>query len=102
MTCYNILHGDNTTTDTGNRLTRANPAHTSDGTMGGRIWDPVIPAPEGYDNRVFAPTLHDEYISTLINHIEQVCGIIAGHNLCEAILAGHSYEGMVITGAAAK
>lgn len=102
MADYVLVHGGNMTTGTWNRLSRGRPVHTPDGTMGGRIWDPVIPALEHHSHRVFAPTLHDEHASTLTGHIEQVCSIIASHDLQEVILAGHSYGGMVITGAAAR
>lgn len=101
MADYILVHGGNMTTGTWNRLSRGRPVQTPDGTMGGRIWDPVIPALEHHSHRVFAPTLHDEHASTLTGHIEQVCGIIASNDLPEVILAGHSYGGMVITGAAA-
>jgi pimeloyl-ACP methyl ester carboxylesterase len=101
MADYVLVHGGNMTTETWNRLSRGTPVHTPDGTMGGKIWDPVIPALEHQSHRVFAPTLHDEHTSTLTGHIEQVCGIITSHDLKDVILAGHSYGGMVITGAAA-
>jgi len=101
MADYVLVHGGNMTTETWNRLSRGTPVHTPDGRMGGKIWDPVIPVLERYSHRVFAHTLLDEYTSTLTGHIEQVCRIITSHDLRDVILAGHSYGGMVITGAAA-
>lgn len=101
MTVFILVHGGNMTTDTWNRLIRGTPIQTLDGTMGGRIWDPVIPALEEHHHRVFAPTLHDEHTSSLTDHIRQICGIIARYDLRDIVLAGHSYGGMVITGAAA-
>lgn len=75
--------------------------HTPDGTMGGRIWDPVVPELLAQHHQVFAPTLKDEHSTNLTGHIEQVCSIIAGNNLRDIILVGHSYGGMIITGVAA-
>ena len=89
------------TPGTWNRLSRGTPIQTPDGTMAGRIWDPVIPALEEHHHRVFAPTLHDEHTSSLTDPIRQICGIIARYDLRDIGLAGHSYGGMVITGAAA-
>ena len=51
---------------------------------------------------VFAPTLKDEYSSTLTEHIEQIGALIAENDLKDVILVGHSYGGMIITGVAAK
>lgn len=101
MADFVLVHGGNMTTDTWNRLSRRTPVHTPDGTMGGTIWDPVIPALEEHHHRVFAPTLYDEYTSNLTDHIRQVCGIIEKYDMQDIVLAGHSYGGMVITGVAA-
>jgi len=101
MANYVLVHGGNMTTETWNKLTRGDPVHTKDGTMGGRIWDLVVPALLAQDHRVFAPTLNDEHSTNLTGHIEQVCSIIAGNNLLDVILVGHSYGGMIITGVAA-
>ena len=101
MADYVLVHGGNMTTGTWNKLTRGPPVHTPDGTMGGRIWDLVVGALRAHDHRVFAPTLMDKHHCTLTDHIEQICGLIARHDLREVILAGHSYGGMVITGVAA-
>jgi pimeloyl-ACP methyl ester carboxylesterase len=89
-------------TETWNRLTVGEPVHTEDGLMGGRIWDPVIPAIKRHGHRAFAPTLADEHTCDLTGHIAQVAGLITGNNLRDIVLAGHSYGGMVITGVAAS
>lgn len=89
-------------TDTWNKLTKGNHVYTHDGKMGGRIWDTVVPALKEHNHCIFAPTLKDEHSSNLSEHIEQVCALIAGHDLRDVILAGHSYGGMIITGTAAK
>ncbi|WAC05892.1 MAG: alpha/beta hydrolase [Methanoregula sp.] len=102
MVTYVLVHGGNMTTDTWNKLTRGKPVHTPDGTMGGMIWDPVVPSLTAHNHRVFAPTLLDEHSSSLTGHIVQVCELITGNDLRDIIPVGHSYGGMVITGVAAK
>ncbi len=102
MADYVLVHGGNMTTGTWNRLTTGSPVQTPDGTMGGMIWDPVIPALHAQGHRTFAPTLTDENTTTLTGHIGEIEQIITGNNLREVILAGHSYGGMVITGVAAR
>jgi len=99
---YVLIHGGNMSTDTWNKLTKGNHVYTHDGKMGGRIWDTVVPALTAHNHRVFAPTLKDEHSSNLTEHIEQVCALIAEHDLRDVILAGHSYGGMIITGTAAN
>lgn len=101
MANYVLVHGGNMTTETWNKLTRGDPVHTPDGTMGGRIWDPVVPALLAQDHRVFAPTLNEEHCTNLTGYIEQVCSIIFRNDLWDVILAGHSFGGMIITGVAA-
>lgn len=100
MAEYVLVHGGNMTTETWNRLTTGSPVQTPDGTMGGRIWDPVIPALHAQGHQTFAPTLGDEHTTTLTGHIGEIEQIIRGNNLRDVILAGHSYGGMVITGVA--
>ena len=101
MADYVLVHGGNMTTDTWNKLTVGNPVYTKDGMMGGRIWDPVVPALTAHNHRVFAPTLLDEHSSSLTDHIGQISALITGNDLRDVILAGHSYGGMIITGVAA-
>lgn len=102
MTDFVLVHGGNMTTETWNRLSRQRPVTTPDGTMGGRIWDPVSAFLEKEGHHVFSPTLEDEHTCTLTDHIREVCSLIAGHDLRNIVLAGHSYGGMVITGAASR
>ncbi len=102
MADYVLIHGGNMTTVTWNRLTTGSPIQTPDGTMGGRIWDPVRPVLEGAGHRVFAPTLADEHTTTLTGHIGEIEKIITDHDLQDVVLVGHSYGGMIITGIAAR
>jgi len=88
--------------ETWNKLTIGNHVCTQDGKMGGTYWDGTVSALEAHNHRAFAPTLMDEYSSTLAEHIEQICALIAENNLRDTILVGHSYGGMIITGVAAK
>ncbi|MDY9922836.1 alpha/beta hydrolase [Methanobacterium sp.] len=96
---YVLVHGGNMSTETWNKLAKSN-IHTPDGKMGGRIWDPIIPFLQTYNNQVFAPTLKDEHQSNLTEHIEEISTIITGNHLENVVLVGHSYGGMVITGVA--
>jgi len=100
MATYVLVHGGNMTTDTWNKLAKRND-YPPGGRLGGRVWDSIIPALLAQNHSVFAPTLTDERSSSLTGHIKQVCTLITGHDLKDVILAGHSYGGMVITGAAA-
>jgi pimeloyl-ACP methyl ester carboxylesterase len=85
-----------------NKLTIGNHVYTQDGKMGGTYWGGTVSALEAHNHRAFAPTLMDEYSSTLAEHIEQICALVAENNLRDTILVGHSYGGMIITGVAAK
>jgi pimeloyl-ACP methyl ester carboxylesterase len=101
MSTYVLVHGGNMSTDTWNKLAGRDD-YPSGGLLGGRIWDTIIPYLEAHKHRVFAPTLNDEHISSLTEHIEQICTLILENNLNDVILVGHSYGGMIITGVAAK
>lgn len=102
MADYVLVHGGNMTTETWNRLTTGSPVQTPNGTMGGMIWDPVIPALHAQGHRTFAPTLTDENTTTLTGHIGEIEKIITDNDLRDVVLTGHSYGGMVITGVAAR
>lgn len=97
-----LVHGGSMSTETWNRLTTGAPVHTEDGRMGARIWDPVVPLLAAHGHRVFTPALIDEHCTDLTGHILQLCTLIADRGLTNLVLAGHSYGGMVITGAAAR
>ena len=101
MATYVFVHGGNMSTETWNDLTVGKHVHTQDGKMGGAIWDGTASVLMAHNHRVFAPTLKDEYSSTLTEHIEQICALITENDLKEVILVGHSYGGVVITGVAA-
>lgn len=101
MATYVLVHGGNMSTETWNKLTIGKHIYTKDGKMGGACWGGTAFALTAHNHRVFAPTLKDEYSSTLTKHIEQICALITENNLKDVILVGHSYGGMVITGVAA-
>lgn len=101
MLNYVLIHGGNMTTETWNRLTKGDSVSTPDGKMGGRVWDTIAPAMKAQGHGVYAPTLKDEYSCNLTGHVEQIRALIAERDLVNIVLVGHSYGGMVITGAAA-
>lgn len=101
MANYVLVHGGNMSTDTWNNLTKRKDYFTG-GKLGGRVWDPIVSILEAHSQPVFAPTLKDENKSNLTEHVEEICTLIAEHNLIKTILVGHSYGGMVITGVAAR
>jgi len=101
MATYVLVHGGNMSTETWNKLTIGNHIYTKDGKMGGTIWDGTVSALKARNHRAFAPTLKDEYSSTLTEHIEQIGALVSENDLTDLILVGHSYGGMVITGVAA-
>lgn len=101
MANYVLVHGGNVSTDTWNKLTKRNDYPAGE-LLGGKIWDNVANALEAQNHRVFAPTLGDEHLYSLTDHINQICDLIIKNDLKNIILVGHSYGGMVITGVAAK
>lgn len=102
MADYVLVHGGNMSVEAWNRLTVGSPVSTPDGRMGGRIWDPVIPALDSRGHKAFAPTLGDEHRDNLTANIEQICSLIIENGLRDVALAAHSFGGMVITGVASK
>jgi len=101
MATYVLVQGGNMSTDTWNRLTRTN-TYPPGGHLGARYWDGTVSYLKAHGHRVFAPTLKDEFSSSLTEHVEQVCRLISEHDLMEIILVGHSYGGFVVTGVADK
>lgn len=101
MANYVLVHGGNVSTDKWNELTQRND-YPSGGYLGGRIWDNIKFVLREKGHCVFAPTLKNENINNLSDHIEQICELIIEHDLRDVILVGHSYGGMVITGVADK
>src|SRR6185312_10673692 len=76
--------------------------------MGGWAWSRLVPLLEAEGHRVYAPTLtglaeraslltKDVNLST---HIEDVSRLLIAEDLEDVVLVGHSYGGMVISGAA--
>jgi pimeloyl-ACP methyl ester carboxylesterase len=75
---------------------------------GAWCWDRVRPIIEARGCRVLTPTLTGvgerahlrEPVPSLETHIEDVARVIEAHELEDVVLVGHSYAGMVVTGAA--
>jgi len=101
MTTFILVHGGNMSGDTWNRLTGRN-TYPPGTLLGAKVWDGTKAYLESHGHQVFAPELPDEHTHTLTDHIDSVCSLIRASDLYTAILAGHSYGGMVITGVAAR
>lgn len=99
MAAYVLVHGGNMSTDAWNNLAQK-PVYPPGERLGGKVWDPVVPGLEKEGHRVFAPTLADEWQSSLTEHIEQIITLIDESELKQMLLVAHSYGGMVITGVA--
>lgn len=75
---------------------------------GGWCWRDVQAILEGQGARVFAPTLTGlgerahlrDPVPSLATHIEDICAVLTYEEVERAVLVGHSYAGMVITGVA--
>ncbi|MCD7442623.1 alpha/beta fold hydrolase [Streptomyces lincolnensis] len=74
----------------------------------GRCWERVVPLLASAGHRVLAPSLTG-YGDTahllsrdigLDTHVDDIVGLIAGQDLTEVVLVGHSYAGLVISSAA--
>lgn len=94
-----------------NIATRRSPIVLVHGAWGGAwIWRRVLPALREAGNEVHAVTLTGDgeraHLRTpeinLQTHIDDVVGVIEAEELEDVILVGHSYGGLVITGAAAR
>ena len=101
MKTYVLVQGGNMSTETWNVLSGQN-VNTENGHMGASYWDGTVDALETAGHRVFAPTLGDEFSSTLTDHITQIIELVEDNDLQDIILIGHSYGGFVITGVADK
>lgn len=99
MAAYVLVHGGNMSTDAWNNLAQK-PVYPPGERLGGKVWDPVVPGLQKEGYRVFAPTLADEWQSSLTEHIEQIITLIDESELKQMLLVAHSYGGMVITGVA--
>jgi len=102
MATFVLVHGGSISTETWNRLTVGEPLQAKGGMLGAGCWDGTVSALEVYHHRAFAPTLLDEHNCGLTDHVGQICQLMQGSDLEDVILVGHSYGGMVITGAAAR
>lgn len=76
---------------------------------GGWYWDPIVPALREAGHTVIAPTLpglEEDYLPSvpvnLETHVQFVNDLIDSLDSDDVALVGHSYAGMVITGAAAR
>jgi pimeloyl-ACP methyl ester carboxylesterase len=75
---------------------------------GGWCWAPVRPHLEAAGHRVFTPSLTGlgerahlcEPVPGLATHVADIVNLIETEELRDVVLVGHSYAGMVITGAA--
>lgn len=101
MATFVLVHGGNISTDTWNRLSNRN-RYPPGGLLGGRCWDDTAAFLREHGHEVFAPDLADEHSHNLTDHIGQVCSLVEMQDLRTIILVGHSYGGMVITGAAGR
>ena len=77
---------------------------------GGWCWKKVVPLLRAAGHEVFTPTLTGlgervHMLAPEINlttHIDDVLGVLAYEDLCDVVLVGHSYGGMVISGVAER
>lgn len=75
---------------------------------GGWCWDKVRPRLEAAGHRVFAPSLTGlgdrehlrDPVPSLATHVADIVNLVQAEELRDVVLVGHSYGGMVITGAA--
>ena len=76
--------------------------------QGASTWDLVVPKLWAAGHRVYTPTLiglgaNAHRLTPQVNldmHVQDVVGVINYERLQDVILVGHSYAGMIITGAA--
>ncbi|MEU7870352.1 alpha/beta hydrolase [Dactylosporangium sp. NPDC049140] len=74
----------------------------------GRCWERVVPRLATAGHRVFAPSLtgHGDKAHLLgpevglDTHVDDIVGLILEEDLTDVVLVGHSYAGLVISGAA--
>lgn len=75
---------------------------------GGWCWDKVRPRLEAAGHRVLAPSLTGlgerehlrDPVPSLATHVADIVNLVEAEELRDVVLVGHSYGGMVITGAA--
>ncbi|WP_248610426.1 alpha/beta fold hydrolase [Methanobacterium alcaliphilum] len=96
-----MVHGGNMSTETWNALAKSDD-YPPGKLLGGKIWDSIVPDLKAQGHDVFSPTLQDEHVSHLNDHINEIYALIIRNNLKEVILTGHSYGGMIITAVASR
>ncbi len=100
LVIFVFVHGGSISAETWNRET--DRYSFSEGQkLGGECWNPVKTLLEAGGHQVYAPTLADEHSADLTDHITAITDLIREKHLCQVILTGHSYGGMIITGVAA-
>lgn len=99
MKTYLLVQGGNMSTETWNVLSGQNIT-TDDGHMGSRYWEGTVNALEAVGHRAYAPQLLSEFETDLSGHIQQISDFILENDLTGIILVGHSYGGFIITGVA--
>ena len=67
---------------------------------GGWCWKKLTPELKELGHACFAPSLSISPQSGLSMHVQEIADLLEFENLDKAILVGHSYGGMVITGVA--
>ncbi|MCK8678751.1 alpha/beta fold hydrolase [Streptomyces lichenis] len=68
--------------------------------LGGWAWERVVPGLRALGHTVFCPSLAPAAPGVgLRTHIAEIVALIDRHGLTDVVLVGHSYGGMVITGA---
>jgi pimeloyl-ACP methyl ester carboxylesterase len=97
---YVLVHGGRVPAETWNAL-RGRREFESAAQLGGRAWDPVRSVLESHGATVLTPELPDEHTTDLSGHVRCVEEALTPHSTDKAIVVGHSYGGMVITGLAA-
>lgn len=99
MATYVFVHGGNVSKQTWESLSDVSLDITGE-FLGGSVWACVTDQLVLHGHEVYTPTLKDESINTLSDHVQQITQLILSQDLSDIILVGHSYGGMVITGVA--
>lgn len=101
MNTFVLVHGGKVSAETWNS-TVGKEEYSPATRLGEKLWKGCKKFLESKQCKVFTPELEDENKVGLSRHIQQIVEIIGDNSLSSVILVGHSYGGMVITGAAAR
>lgn len=71
MATYVLIHGGNLSGEAWNKLAQKDEFPPGE-RLGGKLWNTILPALTANHHAVFAPTLKDEALFTLSDHIEQI------------------------------